>query len=72
MMCDSIEAASHSLKDPDEKKISDLVDNIINKQMEAGQFLNTDLTLRDIETCRKVLKKKLMSIYHVRIAYPEK
>ena len=72
MMADSIEAASHSLKDPDEKKISDLVDNIINNQMEAGQFLNTDLTLRDIETCRKVFKKKLMSIYHVRIAYPEK
>ena len=72
MMCDSIEAASHSLKDPDEKKISDMVDNIINKQMEAGQFLNTDLTLHDIETCRKVLKKKLMNIYHVRIAYPEK
>ena len=72
MMADSIEAASHSLKEPDEKKISDLVDNIVNKQMEAGQFLNTDLTLRDIETCRKVLKKKLMSIYHVRIAYPEK
>ncbi len=72
MMADSIEAASHSIKDPDEKKISDMVDGIINKQMEAGQFLNTDLTLRDIETCRKVLKKKLMSIYHVRIAYPEK
>lgn len=72
MMCDSIEAASHSIKDPDEKKISDMVDNIINNQMEAGQFLNTDLTLRDIETCRKVLKKKLMNIYHVRIAYPEK
>ncbi len=72
MMADSIEAASHSLKDPDEKKISDLVDGIINKQMEAGQFLNTDLTMHDIETCRKVLKKKLMSIYHVRIAYPEK
>ena len=72
MMADSIEAASHSLKEPDEKKISDLVDSIINKQMEAGQFLNTDLTLHDIETCRKVLKKKLMNIYHVRIAYPEK
>ena len=72
MMADSIEAASHSLKDPDEKKISDMVDGIIDKQMEAGQFLNTDLTLRDIETCRKVLKKKLMNIYHVRIAYPEK
>ena len=72
MMCDSVEAASHSIKDPDETKISALVDNIINKQIEAGQFNNTDLTLKDFETIRKVLKKKLESIYHVRIAYPDK
>lgn len=72
MMADSIEAASRSLKDPDENNISDLVDNIIAKQMEAGQFKNTDLTLRDFEIIKKVLKKKLMSIYHVRIAYPDK
>ena len=72
MICDSVEAASHSLKEPDDAKISSLVDNIINKQIEAGQFKNTDLTLKDFETIRKVLKKKLESIYHVRIAYPEK
>ena len=72
MMADSIEAASRSLKEPTEKSISDLVDNIIAKQTEAGQFNNTDLTLRDFETIKKVLKKKLMSIYHVRIAYPDK
>ena len=72
MMCDSVEAASHSIKEPDEAKISALVDNIINKQMDDGQFSNTDLTLNDFETIRKVLKKKLVSIYHVRIAYPDK
>ena len=72
MMADSIEAASRSLKEPTEKSIGDLVDNIIAKQIEAGQFNNTDLTLRDFETIKKVLKKKLMSIYHVRIAYPDK
>ena len=72
MMADSIEAASRSLKEPSEKSIGDLVDNIIAKQTEAGQFNNTDLTLRDFETIKKVLKKKLMSIYHVRIAYPDK
>ena len=72
MICDSVEAASRSLKEPDEASISKLVDNIIQKQMDDGQFLNVDLTMRDFTTIKKVLKKKLMSIYHVRIAYPDK
>ena len=72
MICDSVEAASRSIKEPDENNISGLVDNIIQKQMEDGQFQNVDLTMRDFTTIKKVLKKKLMSIYHVRIAYPDK
>ncbi len=72
MICDSVEAASRSLKEPDEANISKLVDNIIQKQMDDGQFHNVDLTMRDFTTIKKVLKKKLMSIYHVRIAYPDK
>ena len=72
MICDSVEAASRSIKDPDEANISNLVENIIQKQMDDGQFQNVDLTMRDFTTIKKVLKKKLMSIYHVRIAYPEK
>ena len=72
MICDSVEAASRSLKEPDENNISNLVDNIIQKQIDDGQFMNVDLTLRDFTTIKKVLKKKLMSIYHVRIAYPDK
>lgn len=72
MICDSVEAASRSLKEPDEDSISKLVDSIIQKQVDDGQFLNVDLTMRDFTTIKKVLKKKLMSIYHVRIAYPDK
>ncbi len=71
MICDTVEAASRSLKDPDSISISKLVDGLVDKLIAANQFRNTDLTLRDFETIRKVLKKKLMSIYHVRIAYPE-
>ena len=71
MICDSVEAASRSLKEPDENSISNLVDNIIQKQIDDGQFQNVDLTMRDFTTIRKVLKKKLMSIYHIRIAYPD-
>ena len=70
MMADSVEAASRSLKDKTEESISKLVDGIIDAQTKDNQFINTDLTFRDITTIKKVFKKKLMNIYHVRIAYP--
>ncbi len=71
MMADSVEAASRSLKTPDAERIDQLVEKIINKQLETGQFSNADITLRDINRIKKIFKKKLMTIYHVRIEYPE-
>ncbi len=70
MMADSIEAASRSLKTPSERDISDLVEKIIDNQMENRQFRNSPLTLKDISTIKKIIKKKLLSIYHIRIEYP--
>ena len=70
MMADSVEAASRSLKDKTGESISKLVDGIIDTQTKDNQFINTDLTFRDITTIKKVFKRKLMNIYHVRIAYP--
>lgn len=70
MMADSVEAASRSLVDKTEEAINKLVDNIVNTQMKDGQFDNANLTFRDITTIKKVFKKKLKNIYHVRIAYP--
>ena len=70
MMADSVEAASRSLVDKTEESISKLVDGIIDTQMKDNQFVNTDLTFRDITTVKKVFKRKLMNMYHVRIAYP--
>lgn len=71
MMADSVEAASRSLKEPTEKNINRLVDNIIDKQMKEEQFKNADITLSDITKAKKILKRKLHNIYHVRIEYPE-
>ena len=70
MMCDAVEAASRSMTDKTEESLNKLVDNIIDGQMKANQFDNTNITFHDINVTKKVLKKKLMSIYHVRIAYP--
>lgn len=71
MMTDAVEAASRSLQEKSEKNISELVDKIIDVQMGEGQFENVDLTFKDIEKAKKIFKRKLASIYHVRIAYPD-
>jgi putative nucleotidyltransferase with HDIG domain len=70
MMADSIEAASRSLKAPTEQQVSDLVEKLIDNQLEDKQFRNSPLTLKDISTIKKIIKKKLLSIYHIRIEYP--
>jgi len=71
MMADTVEAASRSLKKPDEDSIDALVENVINKQIESHQFDNADITFRDIRKIKSVFKKKLMNIYHLRIEYPK-
>jgi putative nucleotidyltransferase with HDIG domain len=71
MMADSVEAASKSLKDPTSNKINSFVENIIDLQMEQGQFANANITFKEIGQIKKVLKKKLTNMYHLRVAYPE-
>jgi uncharacterized domain HDIG len=70
MMCDSVEAASRSLKAYNSDTISTLVDNIIDGQIAAAQFDNAAITFSDISTIKQLLKAKLQAIYHTRIEYP--
>ncbi|MFL0134429.1 HD family phosphohydrolase [Tenacibaculum maritimum] len=71
MMCDAAEAASKSLKNPTAQSIDNLINKIIEKQKSEAQFVNSDITFREIELIKKVIKKKLMNIYHLRVEYPE-
>lgn len=71
MMADSVEAASKSLKEPTSTKIDAFVEKIVEGQLENQQFLNADITLKEIQSIKKVLKKKLNNIYHLRVEYPE-
>ncbi len=71
MMCDSVEAATKSLENPDSEKINSFVETIIDKQIENNQFENCSITFKDIKTIKSVIKKKLSNIYHIRVEYPE-
>ncbi|WP_149276342.1 HD family phosphohydrolase [Pareuzebyella sediminis] len=71
MMADSVEAASKSLKNPTFSMIDEFVDKIISGQMQGNQFLNANITFKEIEIIKKVFKQKLTNIYHLRVEYPE-
>jgi putative nucleotidyltransferase with HDIG domain len=70
MMADSVEAAARSLPAHDQDSIDRLVEKIISHQIESGQFENCDITYREISSIKKIFKRMLTSIYHVRVAYP--
>lgn len=71
MMADSVEAASKSLKNPTYLIIDQFVDKIIAGQMGADQFINADITFKEIQSIKKIFKQKLTNIYHLRVEYPE-
>lgn len=71
MLADSVEASSRSLKTYDALSIDDLVERIFKYKMDENQLINSDLTLRDLTSLKKMFKKRLMNMYHVRIEYPK-
>jgi len=71
MMADSVEAASRSLREHTEEKITELVNRIIDSQLADGLLRNTPLTFRDVELVKSTFIEKLKIMYHTRISYPE-
>lgn len=71
MMADAVEATSRSMKEVNSESIDRMVEDIINKQIEDNQFINSDITFKDITITKKIFKKMLMNIFHVRVEYPK-
>lgn len=71
MMADAVEARSRSLQVYTEESLSEMVSQMIRAQIDDGQLEDTPLTFRDIERIQEVFTRKLISINHHRIAYPE-
>lgn len=71
MMADAVEAASRSMHDYSEQSISSLVDRIIDGQEADGLYDDSDITFRDVQLVRDTFKRRLASIYHSRVTYPE-
>ena len=69
MMADASEASARSLKNPTSDNIDDLIESVINKQISNEQFVNADITFKEITQLKKLFKNKLVNIHHARIEY---
>lgn len=71
MLADGVEASVRSINKPSKKKIEEMVNNIIKSRIDENQFVNSDLTFKDLEKIRESFLKVLSGIYHERIEYPK-
>jgi len=71
MLCDSIEAASRSLKEYTPEAFDAFVERIVDGKLQAGQFENSDISIQELGTAKEVIKSYLAQMYHGRVAYPE-
>jgi membrane-associated HD superfamily phosphohydrolase len=71
MIVDTVEAACRSLKEHTKEATDAMVDRLIDGKINEGQLDNCPLSYGDIAKIRKMLKTKMMSIYHVRVEYPK-
>ncbi|KKE80713.1 hypothetical protein WH51_01120 [Bacilli bacterium VT-13-104] len=70
-ICDSVEAAVRSLKEPTEEKIEDIITSIIHDRMSDGQLDESPLTLKELKIIQQTLFDTLKGIFHSRIQYPK-
>ena len=77
MICEAIEAAVRSIKDPDIMKIEAMIDKIIKQRIDDGQLNECPLTLDELNKIKGTVDGNtgmlhvLRGIYHIRIEYPD-
>lgn len=71
MMADAVEAASRSLKSYTRADIEGLVNKIIDTQIADGLFRESPLEFKDLPLIKEAFIKRLLTMYHSRVSYPE-
>jgi putative nucleotidyltransferase with HDIG domain len=77
MICEAVEAAVRSIKQPDIFKIEAMIDKIIKGRIDDGQLNECPLTLDELNRIKGTVDGTtgmlpvLRGIYHIRIEYPD-
>ncbi|MYL33432.1 HDIG domain-containing protein [Pontibacillus yanchengensis] len=70
-ICDSVEAAVRSLKQPTTQDIEEIVRSIVTERLLDGQLHSSPLTMKDLDRVQVAICETLQGIFHSRIQYPE-
>lgn len=70
MICDSVEAASRSVDEPNEANLTAMIDRIVDGKEDDRQFDDSQMTFNELSQIKKALVKALLLTHHVRVKYP--
>ncbi|MBR4539288.1 MAG: HDIG domain-containing protein [Clostridia bacterium] len=70
MLCDTIEAAVRTMKNPTMDGIEEFIVRLVRGKLEDGQLNDCPLTLRDIDRICAAATQVLAGVFHERIEYP--
>ncbi|MGN0824047.1 MAG: HDIG domain-containing metalloprotein [Candidatus Coproplasma sp.] len=71
MIADAVEAATRSIADRSAANIEKLAGSLIEERMNLEQFVNCNITLRDLTVISRTIAQSLSGVYHNRISYPK-
>lgn len=72
MLCDTIEAASRTLKASTPEAYSEFVEKMVDSKMKAGQFDEANISIKQLNAVKESLKAYLAQLYHERLEYPKR
>lgn len=73
MIADTVEAAVRSnISRLSRNQVDNLIRNLVNDKFEDGQFNECAITYRDLNEITDEMVRMMNSIYHKRVAYPDK
>lgn len=71
MIVDAAEAATRSLPDRSPEKVERLVNNLVEERMNQEQFVDCNITMRELTIITRTVVNGLTGVYHSRVAYPK-
>ena len=71
MICDASEAAARSLSDRSPEKVATLVSSLVEERMNMEQFVDCDITMRELTIITRTVINQLSGVYHMRVKYPK-
>ena len=70
VIADASEAAVRAMRDRTPESVEKIVRSIIEERMDLDQFVECDITMRELTVIKQTLVAALSGIHHQRVAYP--